>query len=336
MKRRSLPIIVGLFIVLVGLLLFDSIPLLVLWQQAQAFVTIFLGIFIEAVPFLLAGAVISGLIAEFVSPDLVQRLVPRQPVLAAAAGALLGLTFPVCECGVVPVTRRLYQKGLPLPIGVAFLLAAPVINPVVIASTAAAYGWGEMLWLRLGAGFLIATAVGYVFHFAEPQAVLRQDTMLPHTAHEITKLIPPEGEASPAAAHPHRFWRALTAAGDEFLEMAQYLVIGCLLAAGMQVLIPQATLLAWGAGPVLSVFAMIGLAFILSVCSTVDAFVSLAFANTFATGAVLAFLVFGPMVDVKSLLLFRQVFRRRATFYLVSLPLLLTALLAIAHNLQGG
>ncbi len=305
--------------------------------RMQTFVTIFLGIFIEAAPFLLAGATISGLLAEFVEPAWLQRIAPRQPLFAALIGTLLGLVFPVCECGVVPVTRRLYQKGLPLASGVAFLLAAPILNPVVIASTLAAYGWSSMFWGRIGAAILITVVVGALFHWAEPESVLRE--VYPHH-HHPTAVVPVVIEGVSAVGgrpvHGWRFWRALTVAGDEFLEMAQYLIIGCLLAAGMQVLIPQSALLAWGNGPVLSVAAMMLLAFVLSVCSTVDAFVSLAFVNTFAPGAVLAFLVFGPMVDLKSLLLFRQVFRPRAVAYLVALPLLMTAILAIAYNVWGG
>ena len=118
-------------------------------ERFQTFVTIFLGLFIEAAPFLLAGSIVSGIIAVYVNQAMVERFIPDHPLLAALAGAGLGLVFPVCECGVVPVTRRLYGKGLPLPVGIAFLLAAPVINPVVIFSTFAAFGWGPVLWGRV-------------------------------------------------------------------------------------------------------------------------------------------------------------------------------------------
>ena len=304
-----------------------------LWQRMQAFVTIFLGIFIEAAPFLVAGALVSGLIAEFVSPDLLQRFSPRHPLSAAIAGGVLGLTFPVCECGVVPVTRRLYRKGLPLSTGIAFLLAAPVINPVVIASTYAAYGWSYIFWWRMAAAFAIAVLIGVLFHWARPESVLRAEEQ--EAGHCACRLLDAEDRA-PALSRSRRLWRALTVAGDEFLEMTHYLVVGCLLAAAMQVIVPQSVLLAWGQGPVLSVLALMALAFVLSVCSTVDAFISLAFINTFSPGAVLAFLVFGPMVDIKSLLLFRQVFSRRTMFYLVALPMLLTGIFAVAFNIVGG
>jgi len=155
----------------------------------------------------------------------VQRIAPRQPIIAASAGVLFGLVFPVCECGVVPVTRRLYQKGLPLASGVAFLLAAPILNPVVIASTLAAYGWSSMFWGRIGAAILITVAVGGLFHWAEPESVLRDA----HD-HHYTPVMPIVMEDVAAVGgtpmRRRRFWRALTVAGDEFLDMAQYLIKG--------------------------------------------------------------------------------------------------------------
>jgi uncharacterized membrane protein YraQ (UPF0718 family) len=300
-------------------------------QRFQTFVTIFLGIFIEAAPFLLAGSLVSGLIAVFVNQELLDRFLPRRALPAALAGAGLGLLFPVCECGVVPVTRRLYEKGLPMSIGVAFLLAAPVINPVVIVSTYAAFGWGPVLWGRLGISFGVATLVGLIFHIARPQEIL-----LPalHQAHDACCHSQPS--SGPVAPLMDRLRQALNTAGDDFLDMARYLILGSILAAAMQTLVPQSALLAIGQGPVSSVLAMQLLAFVLSVCSTVDAFLALAFSSSFTTGALLSFLTFGPMVDIKSSLMFLGLFQRRVVFYLILLPLLLTMLVGIFWNLNIG
>lgn len=295
-------------------------------DQLQTFVTIFLSIFIEAAPFLLAGSLVSGFIEVFVDQKMLERFTPRQPLLAALAGASLGLVFPVCECGVVPVTRRLYQKGLPISMGIAFLLAAPVINPVVFASTFAAFGWGPMLWGRFGLSFVIAAVVGFLFYLAQPKEVLLPETVEDASCHD-------HHHAQPVG-RVQRIWEALATGGDDFLDMSRYLIGGSLLAAGMQTLVPQSALLALGAGPVASVLVMMTLAFVLSVCSTVDAFLGLAFVNTFTPASILAFLVFGPMVDVKSSLMFLGVFRRRAVLYLILLPLMLTMVVAIYLNLN--
>jgi uncharacterized membrane protein YraQ (UPF0718 family) len=300
-----------------------------LTDRLQTFVTIFLGIFIEAAPFLLIGSVVSGFIEVFVDQKLIERLTPRRPVLAALAGSSLGLAFPVCECGVIPVVRRLYQKGLPISMGISFLLAAPVINLVVFASTYAAFGWGPILLGRIGLSFLIAAVVGFLFHLAHPSEILS-----PQVAEERLACCHPSHTHSPAIRRSQQIWEALATGGDDFLSMARYLIGGSMLAAAMQTLAPQSALLALGAGPVSSVLVMMTLAFVLSVCSTVDAFLALAFVNTFTPASILAFLVFGPMVDIKSSLMFLGVFRRRAVLYLILLPLMLTMLVAIYLNLN--
>jgi hypothetical protein len=320
-------VILGLLLVVGESALRDtSTPLT---DRLQTFVTIFLSIFIEAAPFLLAGSLVSGFIEVFVDHQLLDRFVPRRPLLAALAGASLGFIFPVCECGVVPVTRRLYQKGLPLSMGIAFLLAAPVINPVVFASTYAAFGWGPILLGRFLFSFLIAAVVGFLFSLARPAEALSPETI------EENLHCRPHDHPAPLPTHrSQQLWEALATGGDDFLDMGRYLIAGSMLAAGMQTLVPQSTLLALGAGSVSSVVVMMTLAFVLSVCSTVDAFLALAFVNTFTPASILAFLVFGPMVDVKSSLMFLGVFRRRAVVYLILLPLMLTMLITIYLNLN--
>lgn len=296
--------------------------LLFIEQRFQTFVTIFLGIFIEAIPFLLAGSLVSGFLAVFVDQTMITRFAPRQPFLSAIVGASLGLIFPVCECGVVPVTRRLYEKGLPMSVGIAFLLAAPVINPVVIISTWSAFGFGTILLARIGFSFLVAMLIGLIFQFAKPQEIL-----LPEVSVHVHEHGPVQG------GWQERVRQALMTAGDDFLDMGRYLIMGSMIAASMQTLVPQSALLSIGQGPLLSVLAMLALAFVLSICSTVDAFVALAFVNNFTTGSILAFLIFGPMVDIKSSLMFMGVFQRRVVSYLILLPLLLALIIGIAWNL---
>jgi uncharacterized membrane protein YraQ (UPF0718 family) len=134
-----------------------------LWDRLNVFATVFLGIFVEAVPYLLLGTLASGLVEVFLDRDQMSKWVSGRPVASAVSGALMGMIFPVCECGVVPLTRRLFHKGLPLSAGISFLLAAPVLNPIVIFSTAAAFGWGQMLFWRMGLSLLIAVVTGLIF-----------------------------------------------------------------------------------------------------------------------------------------------------------------------------
>jgi len=293
-------------------------------SRLNLFATVFLGIFIEAIPYLLFGTLISGLVEVFLDRDSMARFISKRPVPAAITGALMGLVFPVCECGVIPLTRRLFHKGLPLPAGIAFLLAAPVFNPIVIFSTSAAFGWGPMLMWRVGLSLFIAIVVGLVFAVEQdPSNVLRPMLMSVHD-HEHTH--------NETLSFGDKLQQALLICADEFFEMGRYLILGAMLAAGLQTFIPQTSLLAIGSGQILSVLVMIALAVILSICSTVDAFVALSFVGTFSFGSILSFLVFGPMVDIKSTLMYLQVFHRKPVAYLILIPFLMSLLAGIAFN----
>ncbi len=302
-----------------------------LYLTATVFATRFLGIFIEAVPFLLLGSLTSGLIETFVKTDDVLRFMPRSRLGAALGGTVLGLVFPVCECGVVPVTRRLFRKGLPLSMGVAFLLAAPFMNPIVFASTYIAFGFGGVLIGRALLTVLVAVIVATVIgSFADPREVLK-----PSSAKA--------GEDCHDHHHPiggpglrAKLFSAMQIGADDFFEMGRFLILGSGLAALLQTFVPQDSLLALGSGPIMSVLFMQILAFLLSVCSTVDSFLALAFVNTFSTGAIISFLSFGPMVDIKSTLMFTGVFRRKIVLYLVLLPFVLNLLAGVLINVALG
>jgi uncharacterized membrane protein YraQ (UPF0718 family) len=318
-----------IWLVLIGVLvviLFSILPLSLfveLGPKLNLFATVFLGIFIEALPYLLIGTFISGVVEVFVDREQIIRFVSNRSLRAAVTGALMGLVFPVCECGVIPLARRLFHKGLPLSAGVAFLLAAPVLNPIVIFSTAAAFGWGSMLLWRVGFTLLIAVIVGLVFSIEQnPSNILTSSLPLSHE----------HGYNESASSFGEKLQQALIICVDEFFEMGRYLIIGAILAAILQTFIPQTALLSVGSGPVLSVLIMQVLAVILSICSTVDAFVALGFTGAFSFGSILSFLVFGPMVDIKSMLMYLQVFRRRPVAYLVLLPFLMSLLAGIVFN----
>ncbi len=342
------------------------------------FSTRFLGIFIEAAPFLLIGTLTSGLIEAFISQDDLIRIIPRNVIAASMVGGLMGFAFPVCECGVVPVTRRLYRKGLPAPVGIAFLLASPVVNPIVIASTYAAFHERaiQIVYLRVIVALVVAVLIGLLFAFQKrPDRLLRDaiPALAPAAVPGGLVLAPSLAMAGAAAGpagqvdlderdhdahtqdhdhhHEHKHHHghrasgermklipgiryALTLAGEEFFEMGRYLILGSLVAASLRIAISQDQLEALATGPVSSVLVMQALAFILSICSTADAFVALDLSNTFTLGSVLGFLTFGPMVDIKSTMMFLGVFKRRVVLYLILLPFLLNALIAIWINLN--
>jgi uncharacterized protein len=306
--------------------------------QIQLFSTRFLGVFIEAGAFLLLGTVISGLIEIFIRQEDIMRLLPKRKIPAIFAGAFLGFLFPVCECGVIPVTRRLYQKGLPVAVGITFLLAAPVMNPIVLASTFSAFGLGPILIGRYVITVIIAVAVGFLFLSQNnPAKVLNADSIAALARNAL-----PGGKPLPVNAYGRPLfwpgvWRALHLAADEFFDIGRYLVFGCALAAGLQTFANREAINALATDPVLSVAALAGLAFVMSVCSTTDAIIALSFANPingFTTGSLLTFLTFGPMVDIKSTLMYLSVFKRRPVLYIMVVPLLISVLIGIWLNLN--
>ena len=299
-----------------------------LWNQLSSFTTVFLGIFMEAAPFLLLGTIASGLIEVFVSQDNLARFFPSRLIPATITGSLLGFIFPVCDCGVVPLTQRLYKKGLPTSAGIAFLLAAPIVNPIVIASTYSAYGFGRVLVTRLILGIVISFSVGLIFSLNKAPASLMR-AQIPSTNVHIDLVVP---DLAPNLSFFTRLQAAFRISGNEFFNMGRYLVIGSLLAALVQTVIPPSLIIAAGSGPLSSVIVMQGLAFVLSVCSTVDAFISLTFVKLFSTGSILSFLVFGPMIDIKSTMMFLGVMRPKMVFYLILLTFLLVTLTTLFLN----
>ncbi len=287
-------------------------------------VTIFLGVLIEAIPFLLLGVLVSQALARVARPPRGFAWLPRGRLASLASMAGLGALFPVCECGNIPVARRLVTRGVPVAAAMVFLLSAPALNPVVALSTWAAFREEPSIVLyRLGATFVIAVGVGLLLSLhPEPGALLgprwRKDGRDDH---------------GPAGRGLAGFARGALA---EFVEMGAVLVVGAALAAVVQTVVPRQALLEIGQGPVVSVAAMMLLAVVLSVCSTVDAFVALAYAGTFTDGSLVAFLVFGPMVDIKAVLLMLTIFRARTVALVVLLVAEAVFLLGLAHNYLAG
>ncbi len=284
---------------------------------------IFQGLLLEALPFLLIGVLIAGL-ARWIAPGgrWLQRL-PSQPLLAPLTGAALGFALPACECGNVPVARRLLAGGAPLGSALGFLFAAPVLNPIVLASTWAAFP--DQPWLlaaRPLAALLLALALSALLQqWPEGQLLepaLLEERRLSQPLAEVGLLERRSGLVGAALAAPPppperpSLATVLEHSSREFLDLAGLLVLGSALAAVVQTLLPRTWLLAVGGAPTISVLSLMLMAVVVSVCSSVDAFLALGFAAQITPGALLAFLVLGPVVDLKLLGLFGVVLKPRA------------------------
>lgn len=286
---------------------------------------IFQGLLLESLPFLLLGVAIAALARWLVPQAAWVRRLPRNPFLAPVVGALLGFALPACECGNVPVARRLLASGAPLGTGFGFLFAAPVLNPIVLASTWAAFP--DQPWLLvarpLGA-FLIALALSALLGLMGESALLApallEERRLSQPLSEVGLLERGSGVLGvPAAQLPPQapesklsLAEVLHHSSREFISLLVLLVLGCALAAAVQAWLPRAWLLAVGSAPTLSVLALMLLALVVSVCSSVDAFLALGFAAQVTPGALLAFLLLGPVVDLKLAGLFTVLLRPKA------------------------
>lgn len=264
----------------------------------QNFFLVFGSLLIEAVPFILLGAIVSAFIEVFVPKSVFEKLALLPRPLQLPVSGLAGAAFPVCECGSVPVARRLIVKGLAPSAAVTFMLAAPVLNPIVIASTVVAYRGRDILWPmvlgRAGLGLLAAIAVGYVVSDETKEHLLRRRT---------------DDIGDHDHDHESRTNAFFGHLSGDFVFMGRFLVIGALVAAALQTFVPQDVIGAVANTPVVNLFAMMALAFVLSLCSESDAFVAASFVQ-FGVGAQLAFLVFGPMVDTKLGILYGATFRQ--------------------------
>ncbi|AKI90791.1 membrane protein [Bacillus subtilis] len=267
--------------------------------------SIFISILIEAIPFILIGVILSGIIQMFVSEEMIARIMPKNRFLAVLFGALAGVLFPACECGIIPITRRLLLKGVPLHAGVAFMLTAPIINPIVLFSTYIAFGnrW-SVVFYRGGLALAVSLIIGIILSYQFRDNQLLKPDEPGHHHHHHTLL--------------QKLGGTLRHAIDEFFSVGKYLIIGAFIAAAMQTYVKTSTLLAIGQNDVSSSLVMMGLAFVLSLCSEVDAFIASSFSSTFSLGSLIAFLVFGAMVDIKNLLMMLAAFKKRFVFLLIT------------------
>lgn len=336
-------------------------------SQLNQGLTLFLSLLVEATPFLLLGVAFSSILAVLVDERKLINWIPKNPVLAAVSGSLFGCLFPVCECGNVPVARRLLMQGAPSALAIGFLLAAPTVNPIVFWATWIAFrDQPAMVFWRVGLTILVSVIIACVFSFQKDMRPFLQPTIaryLPPPAPEPNPALAGTGRSllgqgtyllqstgtvkldQPimatmvgAAALPQQSWRVKAQAIldmmlQEFRELGAVLVMGSAIAATVQVAIPREWILALGQGPITSILAMMLLAWVVSICSTVDSFFALSFSSIFTSGSILAFLVFGPMIDLKNISLLLTTFKSRAVIYLFVLAAQLTFVFTLAVNL---
>ena len=318
--------LVGLGVVVVGVLVALALmnPGPSLPTRLQDGLTLSISVLIESLPFVVLGVLLSIVVQVWVPPGAIERWMPRAAWARRAVLSLLGMLIPVCECGNVPFARGLMMRGFGVSETMTFLIAAPIVNPIVIITTHQAFGFDDgILIARLLGGYAVANLIGWLYsRHPDPDALL-------------TDRFRDSCAVSLEAVHDRagRGQRSLAQFVVELRAVMPALVIGSALAGAVQVLVPRDALLAIGSNPALSIIAMIALAMIVSICSNVDAFFALSFASTFTPGSIVAFLLVGPLVDVKMLALLRTTFRTRVLAGLVVIVVLFAIAVGSVVNL---
>ena len=292
-------------------------------NPVQDLLTLSTSVLVESLPFIVLGIALSILVQVWIPEHWLLRILPRNEWGRRAVISLFGMFLPVCECGNVPLARGLVRRGFTVPESMTFLIAAPILNPVTIITTHQAFGFDDgILIARLVGGFAIANILGWLFS-KHPEPM----NLLSGRFAEQCRL---------DDGHTHsrnRREQTLDLFVRESSILMPALVIGALVAGGIQVIVPREVLVALGSDPLFSVLAMMLLAFIISICSNVDAFFVLPFASTFLPGSIVAFLVFGPIIDVKMLALMRTTYTTRTLVQLTTMVGLLSLALGLVVNL---
>ncbi len=298
----------------------------------------FTTIMLEAIPFLLLGALISAIIEEFVSEERISKMIPKNRVLGSLAGIFLGLFIPACDCAVIPIAMRLKKKKVPTNVIVSFMLASPIISPVVLLSTFFAFGETEKMLLfgfempklfvyRTIFGVVVALVVGIILDIICKDAVLKEEIYEHHHHHHDHEHIHTcnhhhegcscsnhEKETGPIG----RVRNIINIMYGDFMGIISYMAVGALLAATMQILLPISNIGGIVQNKYISTFIMMLLAFALSLCSTSDAFIARTFMNSLSKNSILAFILLGPMIDIKNTILLNKSFNKKFVIVLIA------------------
>lgn len=310
-RRREHP--VNFFFLMVALLVTLLVTVRPLFEKLQipfdAMINVFLGIILQAVPFLLIGVILSSAIQIFIPQSLIERRFPKSLGMGMLVAILGGFCLPVCDCASIPIFRSLVKKGIPLPVAVTFMTATPVINPVVILSTYYAFNGKITIVIgRVCFGIIAAITIGVIFALWPPKGSLLSGGAL-------DRLMCSCGcyeDAESITTFPGKVSLFIRHSQAEFFSVGKYLVIGTLIATIFQVLGTGIfTAAQSGAGLAVSMIIMMIMAFVLSLCSSSDAVIARSFANQFPMGAIMGFLVFGPMMDIKNVMMLSSGFSKR-------------------------
>lgn len=279
-------------------------------KEIGDFASIFTSIVLEAIPFIIIGSFISAIIQIFISEEIIAKLIPDVNILGYFGAALIGLIFPVCECAIIPITRRLIKKGMPIGFGVTFMLAVPIINPVVIMSTYYAfYDKQSMVVIRTVGGFIASILIGMIVNSLEEN---KHSIILDSVENDNYC----NCGCNDTFQNQSKFKAIFEHTNREFLDIMGYLIFGAFISSGFQVIVSNGGFNFISDNKILVIIFMMFLGFALSLCSEADAFVGRSFLANYSFSGVAAFLILGPMLDLKNLIMLSGTFKKSFVFKL--------------------
>lgn len=301
--RRNLTFF-SLIVIILLIYFFRKYTININKEEIGDFASIFTSIVLEAIPFIIIGSFISAIIQICISEELITKLIPSESILGYFGAALIGLILPVCECAIVPITRRLIKKGVPVGISVTFMLAVPIINPIVIMSTYYAFYDNQiMVALRIVGGFVAAILIGIIMNsLGENKNSISLDYMTNDNYCNCGCNVSFENQNKIKAIFGH--------ANREFLDIMGYLIFGAFISSIFQMAASHGGVNFIANNKILMIIFMMSLGFLLSLCSEADAFVGRSFLANYSFSGVTAFLILGPMLDLKNLIMILGAFKK--------------------------
>lgn len=281
---------------------------------------IFISIFFESLPFLLLGSLISSIIETYVSNETIAKIIPKNPILGSLVGVFLGFFIPACDCAVIPVSKRLIKKKVPINVAVSFMLASPIINPVVLLSTYYAFYRTNpnIFWMRLLCGIIISLIIGILIGliFENKEVITNNLDEECHCHHE--------DNCTCHHDHPNRgiknnILSIFKHTAYDLFEVVKYLMFGALIASLVQVVLPRYILVFFNNNEILSIITLMLFAYLISLCSTSDSFVGKSLLSSFTKSSILAYLLLGPMIDIKNTIVLLGNYKKSFVLTLISL-----------------
>ncbi|AVP54358.1 permease [Clostridium tetani] len=336
-KFKCKKIIKLIFLFIFSLILCTPIELSSMYHTPfiENFSIIFSSIILESVPFILLASLVSALIQVFVSEEFITKIIPKNKFLSFLGASLMGLIFPVCECAIVPITKKLIKKGVPVEVSFTFMLSVPIVNPIVLMSTYYAfYNKPSIFILRAIFGILIPIIIGLITSNTEEFKIYP----IKESIYESYNVCNCGCSNNPNLyINDSKLRIVLEHTIKELFTISKYLILGAFISTLFQLTISKQFILPISENSILSILVMIILAFTLSICSEADAFIASTFLNQFTMGSIVSFLILGPMIDIKNALMLLGTFKKnlvlRLIFYIFSLSYIVGILINILKGL---